>query len=238
MFVLGVYASAVHAKWVNNGRVICNALAVASEPEIFWDGNAVKATDIISKINIPKELGCLLPADACFNGPSGRVLRENILSPLGYTREEAWLCDLIPEARLNEGQQRAIKLKYDPNIEHFTLNKVTIPKRPELFCDGKRAEEISAELAESGADTLILLGDIPISQYLCRVAETDFSSLREHTEKYGYGNPAPLLIGGRKINVIPLAHPRQIGGLGSHSERWYNLHKQWEDRLSRKDNLK
>ena len=28
--------------------------------------------------------------------------------------------------------------------------------------------------------------------------------------------------------VLPLAHPRQIGALGSHSERWYHVHQEWE----------
>ena len=35
VFVLGVYASAVHARWKKDGKVICQALAVASEPCIF-----------------------------------------------------------------------------------------------------------------------------------------------------------------------------------------------------------
>ena len=43
VFVLGVYASAVHARWKRDGRTICQALAVASEPEIFWDGNEEEA---------------------------------------------------------------------------------------------------------------------------------------------------------------------------------------------------
>lgn len=40
IFILGVYASAVHAKWRDKkGKVLVNALAVASEPYIFWRGN-------------------------------------------------------------------------------------------------------------------------------------------------------------------------------------------------------
>lgn len=35
VFVLGVYASAVHARWKKYGKTICPALAVASEPRIF-----------------------------------------------------------------------------------------------------------------------------------------------------------------------------------------------------------
>ena len=40
VFVLGVYASAVHARWVNpDGTTRVRALAVASEPSIFWAGD-------------------------------------------------------------------------------------------------------------------------------------------------------------------------------------------------------
>ncbi len=43
VFVLGVYASAVHAKWKSSsGKTLVNALAVASEPYIFWRGEDAK----------------------------------------------------------------------------------------------------------------------------------------------------------------------------------------------------
>ena len=89
IFVLGVYASAVHAQWKNGNRVICQALAVASEPRIFWDGNPQEAAEIISHINIPSELGTLEPAGRNLNGPSAKVLDEDILKPLGFTRADA-----------------------------------------------------------------------------------------------------------------------------------------------------
>ena len=34
----------------------------------------------------------------------------------------------------------------------------------------------------------------------------------------------------KKIKVLPLAHPRQIGALGAHSERWNIMHKDWENK--------
>ena len=43
VFVLGVYASAVHARWVDaRGKQIVSDLAVASEPEIFWRGDGAE----------------------------------------------------------------------------------------------------------------------------------------------------------------------------------------------------
>ena len=67
VFVLGVYASAVHARWKRDGKIVCQALAVASEPRIFWDGNPTEAKSIINAIAIPKELGTLEPAGKQLN---------------------------------------------------------------------------------------------------------------------------------------------------------------------------
>lgn len=233
VFVLGVYASAVHAKWKKGSKTICQALAVASEPRIFWDGNIDEAKKIIERIKIPAELGELVPASRQLNGPSAKVLDEQILLPRGYTRNDAWLCDLLPETRLNTSQEKVIREKYNPLIEKYGLNPVTIPKRPTVFCDKIRAEEITQELMMSQATQLVLLGDIPIAQYLNYVADVDFKSLQEFIERYKYGKSVPVCINERIIDVLPLAHPRQIGALGAHSEKWKFLHKEW---MKAKDN--
>ena len=230
VFVLGVYASAVHARWKKDGQIVCQALAVASEPRIFWDGDPEEAKAIINAVNIPPELGSLEPASKQLNGPSAKVLDDNILAPLGFTREDAWLCDCLPETRINPSQAKAIREKYNPLIETYGLNQVTIPNRPSSFCSQKRSEEITAELLQSQADLLVLLGDIPIAQYLKKVADVPYSTLGEYVALYGYGNKTEVTIQGRTIQVLPLAHPRQIGALGAHSEKWYWAHKNWQDR--------
>ncbi len=237
IFVLGVYASAVHARWKCGSRVIAQALAVASEPCIFWEGNEKEAREIISRIQIPKELGHLEPAGSNLNGPSGKVLSDYILSPLGYKRSDAWLCDMLPETRLNPNQIKVIKEKYDPLIERYGLPAVTIPERPatecaDSFCDEARCREIKNELIESGASVLVLLGDLPIKQFLCRVAQVDFNSLQAYVDKHGYGKSISVQIGDRQYSVIPLAHPRQIGALGAHSEKWFRAHQEWIDSVS------
>ena len=227
-FVLGVYASAVHARWKKGNAVICQALAVASEPRIFWDGNPDEAEEIIRRIRIPAELGVLEPAGSHLNGPSAKVLDEHILAPLGFTRSDAWLCDCLPETRLNPSQVKVINERYVPLIEKYGLNEVTIPKRPSAFCDEKRAAEIVDELQQSQAELLVLLGDIPIEQFLTRVAKVPYRSLQEYVDRYGYGNSSDTIVQGKHIKVLPLAHPRQIGALGAHSERWYKAHAEWE----------
>lgn len=238
VFVLGVYASAVHAQWKREGKTVCQALAVASEPRIFWDGNIDEAKEIIGRIHIPRELGTLEPAVNHLNGPSAKVLDEHILSPLGYTRNDAWLCDLLPETRLNPNQMKVIREMYNPLIEQYRLNPVTIDKRPTNFCTKDRAEEILAELKESQASHLVLLGDIPIRQFLKKVAKVEYSSLQEYDVRYGYGKSSETLIGNQIIKVRPLAHPRQIGALGSHCEKWYHKHQNWEKSMLSPNSMK
>lgn len=228
VFVLGVYASAVHARWKKDGQIVCQALAVASEPRIFWDGDPEEAKRIIDKVAIPPQLGMLEPAGRHLNGPSAKVLDDNILAPLGFVRGDAWLCDCLPETRINPSQAKVIRERYEPLIDRYGLNPVTIPKRPAAFCDQKRSAEITDELMRSEAGLLVLLGDIPIAQYLKRVADVPYSTLGEYVDLYGYGNATQTVINGKPIRVLPLAHPRQIGALGAHSERWHQAHKAWE----------
>ncbi|MBO7144795.1 MAG: hypothetical protein J6W13_08205 [Salinivirgaceae bacterium] len=228
VFVLGVYASAVHARWKNkDGKVICPSLAVASEPRIFWDGNEEDARKIISKINIPEGAGTLEPAADNLNGPSAKALDEHILKPLGYTREEAWLCDLLPESRLNPGQVKVIEDKYNPLVKQYGLPPVPIEelKRPKKFCDEKRCEEILEELKESQAELLVLLGDEPINQFLRKVTNVDFKKLQDYDDKYKYGNRVEVDIDNRTIEVLPLTHPRNIAKLGHYVKKWYDAHQ-------------
>lgn len=231
VFVLGVYASAVHARWINGGQTVCQALAVASEPYIFWDGDPIEAHKIISEIKVPKEVGTLVLPNKNLNGPSSKVLSENILKPLSVTRQQAWLCDLLPESRLNPNQLRVISEKYNPLIEKYGLNEVTIPPEDGKFCNDTRCDEISDEIMRSGAGTVVLLGDIPIKQYLSKVCALDFKDLRDYTGKYGYGKPIRLKVRERSVDVVPIAHPRQIGGLGRSNQFWFDEHKKWESNL-------
>ena len=110
---------------------------------------------------------------------------------------------------------------------------MTIPERPSVFCDAQRCQEILAELKESQAELLVLLGDIPIAQFLNAVADVPYHSLQEYVDLYGYGTATDAVIDGRNIKVLPLAHPRQIGALGAHSEKWNKLHQEWESNLNK-----
>jgi len=225
VFVLGVYASAVHAKWYSpNGRMISGALAVASEPYIFWRGNREEAERIISSIRIPVELGYLRPADNQYNGPSGRALDEMILRPLGYSRNDAWLCDLIPFSCQNDNQRNSLIRNYIPVQSRFGLPECSIPQVPEMLSDENRRSDILQELIESQAETIILLGDEPIKWFLSFVSECPIQRLLDVSI---YGLTIKVTISGFEYNVIFFAHPRHIAALGESSQKWYTIHQQW-----------
>jgi hypothetical protein len=232
VFVLGVYASAVHARWTGvDGKTIVNALAVASEPYIFWKGDHPER--IISKISIPFELGSLSPANQQFNGPSGIALDELILDPLGLIRTDAWLCDLVPYSYANPAQKKAIERAYSPVAKKYGLPDHSVPPVPSRLAGKKRCKDILDEFHESKSTILILLGDKPIEWFL-RHYDSRWNKLTDFgNDSTTYGRLHSALIDGREIMVLPLAHPRQIAKLGRSSPGWYNLHQTWVKDYSR-----
>lgn len=224
VFILGVYASAVHAKWLDiNGRVLIKALAVASEPEIFWTGDSTDALKIINEIKIPKRMGGLVPAECIYNGPSGRCLDSNFLYPLKYKRKNVWLCDLVPHSCQNFSQKSALEREYDQYIKLGKLPKYNIPEVPTNLALEERIKEILTEIMQSQADTIVLLGDQPIKFFLKRFTNK-YKKLSDFEE---YGKAVDVPIDNKTYKVIALAHPRQVSKLGKSNQKWYDLHQIW-----------
>lgn len=226
VFILGVYASAVHAELkLPNGKTAVKALAVASEPYIFWRGD--NAQDIISKIKIPQLIGELLPANEKYNGPSGKSLDNDILAPLFLSRDDAWLCDLVPYSCMNKGQEDAINRVYLDLASKHKLPLASTPKLPKILVDNQRAKEIEKEILDSGAEVLIPLGDQPIKWFIKRY-DKNWNKLSDFGIKDDeYGKLHTVLIGNKSIKILPLAHPRQISKLGLHSNDWFEIHQRW-----------
>ncbi|WP_437622978.1 uracil-DNA glycosylase family protein [Sorangium sp. So ce1151] len=224
LFVLGVYASAVHAKWIGlDGRVLVRALAVASEPVIFWDGSG--ADRVIARIDVPALAGRLEPAGLAFNGSSGRSIDDDFLSSLGVARKDAWLCDLVPHTCLNPQQCAAIGREYEPRRHDCGLPQVDLPQVPRIFADDRRRAEVLDEIEEAQPEVIILLGDQPIRHFLS-YQERRWRKLADFGDDYGRLHP--VVMRDRRYQVLPLAHPRQVRGLGTHSTDWRLRHEVWK----------
>lgn len=223
VFILGVYASAVHAKWVSlEGKILINALAVASEPYIFWRGD--KAEEIVSKIKLPEQAGKLVAADEKFNGPSGNVLDEKYLIPLKLTRDDCWLCDLVPYSMLNPKQVFALH-KHESLVNKFGLKKYNM-RTADLMnrkIDERRRIEILSEIKESKAKYLITLGNEPLSNFV-KFYNPGINTLNQIDP---YGTIRDINIDGSPMKLISLVHPRQAGKLGGYSKKWNEIHSNW-----------
>jgi hypothetical protein len=185
VFVLGVYASAVHARWVSDtGRTVISALAVASEPEIFWRGDG--AEEIVSQVEVPHGAGRLEPASRSLNGPSGLALDSAFLEPLGISRRSAWLCDLLPESRCNPKQAAALEREYLPLMSRFGLPPYEFPMVPAELANPQRVREIEREVLEASADVIVTLGDQPLKWFTSRYgSHTALSVYGESKDRYG-----------------------------------------------------
>ena len=225
VFVLGAYASAVHARWIGEkGITLIRALGVASEPCIFWAGKG--AEDIVAAIDVPPGAGRLVPAPCSLNGPSGRSFDRDYLAPLGLVREDAWLCDLVPHSCMNASQAAAIERHYVPKAAEFGLPRADWPRLPKSLTNAVRREEIAAELWASEAEVIVTLGDLPLRWF--GKAYGSKGSLRAYgSDPQSYGRLHEIVIGGRKLKLLPLVHPRQAAGLGGHSAFWRDLHAGW-----------
>ena len=225
VFVLGAYASAVHARWIDEkGVTLIRALGVASEPCIFWAGKG--AEDIVAAINVPLGAGRLVPAPSSLNGPSGRSVDRDFLAPLGLVREDAWLCDLVPHSCMNDSQASAIEKHYAREAAEFRWPRVCWPRLPKSLANTDRRNEIADELRASEAEVIVTLGDLPL-RWFGKAYRIEGSLGAYGCDPQRYGRLHAIVIGGRKLKLLPLVHPRQAAGLGGHSACWKSLHAEW-----------
>jgi len=220
-FVVGVYSSAVHARWISDqGRTLCKALAVASEPYSFWDGTG--AAELVAAANqgVPRGAGSLVPADGAFNGPSGLVLDRLFLAPLDLRRSDTWITDLHDFYYLSEGNEAALARHYAPLVKEGLVRAASLPKRPASVAPSKAGlERLQDEFERASAPLVVTLGNEPIPHI--------FGKGAKKLAINGYGQTFDAVVFGRPVNGLKLCHPRQAGKLGRASKAWFEVHRDW-----------
>jgi hypothetical protein len=132
----------------------------------------------------------------------------------------------VPHSCVNAAQSKAIQRAYLPLAEKHNLPKPTVRPVPKPLADDVRRSQILAEFDESHARTLILLGDQPIQWFLNHF-EPRWKLLSDFQKSEAYGALHDAHLDGRSIQVLALAHPRQIGQLGQSSAKWFEEHNRW-----------
>jgi hypothetical protein len=113
VLIIGVYPSAVHARWLaGDGRIRIRALAVANEPEPFWTGQDAEKHLAAVAATVPAVVGRLVVAPG-HNGPSGQALEASVLAPLRLTRDHIRIADIDNRYMANPAQQQAIDRCYN-----------------------------------------------------------------------------------------------------------------------------
>jgi hypothetical protein len=228
-FVVGVYASAVHARWIGpDGKEACKALAVSSEPCSFWDGTGAEAIIADIQKTVPSDMGRLEVPARQFNGPSAGTLLEMYLAPLGLTPADCWITDLHDRYFLSPGNEKAVA-RYE-KLRNEVLSAVppaALPRRPiTVVPKPERLTRLRDELRDSGARLVITLGNEPLRPLLGNRARK--------LSLDGYGEPEGFEVLGQRVRVLRLCHPRQAGGLGTSSESWAGAHASWTKRARRR----
>jgi uracil-DNA glycosylase len=95
-----------------------------------------------------------------------------------------------------------------------------------MLASPDRRSEIEQEVLQASPAVLITLGDQPLRWFT-----RHFGSMAK-LGSYGetadtYGRLHDIQVAGQKIKLLPLVHPRQAAGLGTHSLKWAGLHTRW-----------
>lgn len=218
VFVLGVYPSAVHAKWVGaDGKQAIRAVAVDNEPEPFWTGaDAAERVDAVSA-ELPDGAGHLEVAEQ--NGPSGSALAERYLAPLRLNADDCWITDLENRWLANAAQIKALSRSYQPLVDTGLLPPYKLRERTEsIGLVEDRVPQLRQEWHDASPDVLITVGAEP-----ARALGLPGPS-HQH-----YGQPTRVTVWDRTVVHLALVHPRQAGGLGDHNSAWAATHQAWVD---------
>lgn len=225
--VIGVYPSAFHVRWTpppehdtrapgSRGRSLIGSLAVDVEPVVFWDGKSPSPTDLLerwkAKVGFDStQHGTVAPGH---NGPSGARLEEDIFAPLNLDRSKLAFTDAVPWYFVKDGkgsQREALRERFAPIAKELGVHQGSLPSRPtkralvELAGSRRRRDGLRSEILESGAPSIITLGDEALGTL--RAVADNVDGLPTKLSPDRYGAPGTAEVDGQTFEVRPLVHP-------------------------------
>jgi uracil-DNA glycosylase len=174
-------------------------------------------------VNWRNEWGTITPAGG--NGSSGRIVANEILTPLGITGEQTYFTDCLPYYFVKSGtgsQGQRISAVYQPFAAAHGLPRAELPYRPrphELIARtiADEASTLRHQLHESGAAHVVTLGQEAADAFAAIFATEQVLLRPDHT----YGHHRPVIIADRRIDWLPLTHP------GNRTPTWRARHTRW-----------
>lgn len=241
--------SAIHIAWTppsavdprdagGRSRPLIGSLAVDVEPTVFWDGLAPSPADELARWRAEVDFEPVTHGTATLgtNGPSGAGLIDTVLTPLGLDAASCAYTDAMPWYFVKYdkgGQGRAIRDRLAPIAQTLGVHAGSIPARPsrrvlvELVCGTARRDLLRAELIEADPPLVITLGQEALD-VMSAVATT--SGVRQQLSPDGYGAVGVVALDGRRIPLLPLAHPGFVRQ--TKNEAWRLALASWRERRS------
>lgn len=227
LFVLGVYPSALHVRWTRPDGQVVGALAVADEPEVFWDGADADQRIAQWRDAVDWQDSWGRTGAAGGNGSSGRVVASKVLDPLGVSPDRTYFSDCLPNYFVKTGagsQGQRIRTVYNEFAATVgePLHLADLPDRPKPGQLVERAirderNELLDQIQQSGAARIVTLGqeaaDVLVG--IAGLAEINLGT------RLDYGAPRKAIIGTRALEWIPLTHP------GNRTPHWVARHDEW-----------
>ena len=228
-FILGAYPSAIYVKWLPGKLPSIAAIAVADEPEPFWEGH----DEVLLVLRWRQSLqwnsawGEVQPAGR-LNGSSGVWLKENVLDPLRLQRQAIWITDCLDI--YHESKSAAARLD-SPSFRRFMAqNRIpdrVLPAHPTeaQIVRGAQLERLNVELRECQPQRIITLGNAALRVFDGLLEKPGAHSKLSPDKTYG----RPLSVRtafGSSVEWIPLAHPAAPKAFQAAHMRWLTrLHR-------------
>lgn len=213
VFILGAYPSALHVRWTPpSGFQPIAAVAVDNEPMPFWDGADQEALieSWKQRVEWQPAWGTVTPAKK-LNGPSGAWVRESVLAPLGFSRDQAWITDCLDTYRGSNAQTRALADRYAPFAAKFGRPLHVLGKHPSenaivAEATAHHRVRLRSELRTASPELLVTLGNAAL-RVAAGLVECAEGTPPMKLSPEGYGRKLAIRFEGRELTWLPLAHP-------------------------------
>jgi len=225
VFVLGAFPGALHIAWWSPARKNVKALPVDNEPASFWTGQDERAQIDAWKRAVGFRTGEWGEVETAgeVNGMAGRWLDENVLSPLGVTRDDACLTCCVDTCFIDAADDFAVSERYTPVAQELRLPQARLPLRlreaalVEIAVTDHR-ERLLRELSMTVPDVVVTLGNTAL-RVLRAITEVKTGLAKLHPDAK-YGAEQPLSWGTRKAVWLPLTHHEAAPVFAQAHERW------------------
>lgn len=235
-YILGAYPSALHVFWQppDPFRAI-KAFAVDNEPDFFWNGLGEEQYIEFwkSRVGFTSSWGSVGEVGP-LNGSSGIWVDQNVLQPLGISRQSAWISDCLTTYRTSKGQSDRISNTYIPFAESLSLpgsNLLHHPSENSIVEEALKTHKsrLQQEIDHANPDLIVTLGNaaLRVLSQLVKPLTTFPTKLDAYIMEYG--KPIEVKLSSGKGAVwYPLVHP------GQRASNYVRIHENWVRNIGKK----